>query len=541
MARQASDENDHIRVDEPDTELDAGLGDDTVFVTASGAVVLGGTGDDWLTTTIDFVRELPTIDDDGNEREGAVRELNTELRGDAGDDQLHASIRGRHDYYGDPLNLVARLHGGAGDDVLRIDLAGSGGRVEAFVDAGAGNDIVRVNTMTVEDYLGVSGPTTIEGGDGDDDIKIFADGGGTDFGGGYNHAIVNGGAGNDRIETYLDAYVVDGGATLNELDGGEGDDVIRAVAEAGSISGESGNDARGGAGNDDIEVTAIIRGYLDGEGRNTVRGDEGDDRIVTVVELGLEPGYGFDALIGVNWISGGGGQDTLSARIDLMGDRAQGTNELLGGDGDDRLTARLTFSAEGEDDESTGITGLNLLQGGEGDDRLTAIIRVEGGAEEAALHSELAGGEGADRLSVQGGEGNILEGNQDDDTLLGGSGDDRLVGGVGDDLLRGRGGDDTFVFGSIRGGERDRVLGFAIGEDLIDISRVDAKSWRSGNQSFTFDDSGEGGSGRVWVEEDPDGHGSLVHADNGRGVLVVSLLDGRSVDAGDYSAGDFLL
>ncbi|MFQ8432631.1 calcium-binding protein [Amaricoccus sp. W119] len=540
MARQASDENDHIRVDAPDTELDARRGTDTVFVTASGAVINGGLGDDWLTTTIDFVRE-PMEDEDGEEREDAVRELTTELRGDAGDDHLHASIRGRHDDFGDALNLTAKLDGGDGEDVLWIDLAGSGGLAEAFVDAGTGNDIVRVNTMTVDGYFGVSGPTTVEGGDGDDDISIFADGGGPDLPGAYNHAIVNGGAGNDRIETYLDAYSIDAGATLNELDGGDGDDVIRAVAEAGSTFGESQNDVRGGAGDDDIEVTAIIRAYLDGKGQNEVRGDEGDDRIVAAVEVGREPGDGFDALIGENRLSGGDGEDTLSARIDLMGDRAQGTNELIGGAGGDRLTARLTLSPEGEGDEHTGIIGVNLLQGGDGDDELTAIIRADGVAEDAALHSELAGGEGADRLSVQGGDGNILEGNQDDDTLLGGSGDDRLVGGVGDDLLRGRGGDDTFVFGSIRGGERDRVLGFAIGEDLIDISRVDAKSWRSGNQSFTFDDSGEGGSGRVWVEEDPDGHGSLVHADNGRSVLVVSLLDGRSVDAGDYSAGDFLL
>ncbi|MFQ8430656.1 hypothetical protein [Amaricoccus sp. W119] len=43
------------------------------------------------------------------------------------------------------------------------------------------------------------------------------------------------------------------------------------------------------------------------------------------------------------------------------------------------------------------------------------------------------------------------------------------------------------------------------------------------------------------MEEDPNGSGSLLHADNGRGILVVSIRDGGGMDASDYEASDFLL
>ena len=289
----------------------------------------------------------------------------------------------------------------------------------------------------------------------------------------------------------------DAGAVYLSIDGGDGDDNLSASASGGGdFSGPVENNVRGGGGSDSITIEAGTR--------NSAYGGDGGDTIV---------------------ISGGAG---------AVDTDAEASNFAHGGDGADSITARLDFYVMYQE-FGRGV-GTNVLEGGTGADRLTAIITGQDGTELDA-HSELYGGEGADRLSVRGGEGNILTGNQGDDTLIGSAGADRLVGGQDDDLLRGRGGEDVFAFGSIRNGERDRIGDFAIGEDVIDLAYIDANVFRVGNQAFVFSD--RAGTGRVWVEDE--GQRSVVYADNGRSVLEIALLDGRGVEASDYSASDFLL
>ncbi len=140
---------------------------------------------------------------------------------------------------------------------------------------------------------------------------------------------------------------------------------------------------------------------------------------------------------------------------------------------------------------------------------------------------------------MKGGEGNVLNGGAGNDTLIGGSGSDTLIGLQGDDALQGKGGADIFLFGFIRSGERDRIADFVIGEDVIDLSQIDANRDRAGEQSFRF--GTREGTGRAWIEEDPDSTGSILYADDGHRVLEVLLKDGRAVSADDYSASDFLL
>ena len=184
------------------------------------------------------------------------------------------------------------------------------------------------------------------------------------------------------------------------------------------------------------------------------------------------------------------------------------------------------------------VDGFAEIQGGAGNDLISATVSsdVEAG------HSELYGGQGNDHLTVSGGEGNILEGNQGKDTLFGGSGADRLIGGQDDDVLRGNSGADEFVFGAARGGERDRIADFRIGTDVMDISGIDANVFRAGNQSFTFSAPDDWhGTARLCVEDEAGTSRSIVYADNGRAVLEIALSDGRNVDAEDYSASDFLL
>ena len=240
---------------------------------------------------------------------------------------------------------------------------------------------------------------------------------------------------------------------------------------------------------------------------------------------------------------GDGGADTLQLSVSAggFGGSAEGSNEAYGGDGNDIVVATIELTTGGDDggNEILPNGGLNLVYGDDGNDRLSASIIVDDASELGLARSELYGGTGDDRLKVSGGDENFLTGNQGNDTLLGSTGDDRMIGGQGDDYLKGYAGDDTFEFQSARNGERDRIDGFAIGDDLIDVSRIDANAWRGGNQSFSFDATGDGGTGKIWVEDY--GTRSIVHADTGRAVLDIVLLDGRGVDASDYGASDFIL
>ncbi|MFQ8430652.1 calcium-binding protein [Amaricoccus sp. W119] len=229
-----------------------------------------------------------------------------------------------------------------------------------------------------------------------------------------------------------------------------------------------------------------------------------------------------------------------------IGNRADGIILIIANDvtadgdaGDDLLTARIETSNVWIEEYPT--AAVNTIEGGGGDDRITGVVSLgETFDETGEFRSELYGREGDDLITARGGFDNILVGNQDDDTLRGSGSTDRLIGGQGADVLSGGGGADEFVFEGPRGetSERDQILAFTQGEDKFDISAIDANVFQGGNQRFSFDDGT--GSGHAWVEEDPDSNGSLLYADNGRGVLVVSIRDG-GMDASDYEASDFLL
>jgi Ca2+-binding RTX toxin-like protein len=144
--------------------------------------------------------------------------------------------------------------------------------------------------------------------------------------------------------------------------------------------------------------------------------------------------------------------------------------ELAGG-GVDQVYAALAVYVLPEDVENLSYSGYgsftgtgnglaNVVQGGGGDDSIAGV----GGNDE-----------------LRAGSGN--------DWVNGGAGDDLLIGGGGADALTGGTGADTFRFGSYESGtgaEADRVLDFTSGEDMIDLSSIDADLWTSGNQAFAF-------------------------------------------------------
>jgi VCBS repeat-containing protein len=165
---------------------------------------------------------------------------------------------------------------------------------------------------------------------------------------------------------------------------------------------------------------------------------------------------------------GNGGADTatLTVTVTPLSDIAvqTGTNkaDVLNGDWA-RAGIDDTIHGGSGNDQIDGKAGADFLYGGVGDDQIW-------------------GGEGIDRLfgeagndMLSGGLGNDrLYGDVGDDRLYGDAGDDILVGGQGNDWLAGGAGADTYVFlsGKSKAAEQDRILGFDLADDQLNLQGV---------------------------------------------------------------------
>lgn len=263
-------------------------------------------------------------------------------------------------------------------------------KIDAFIEAGAGNDTVTAGAGndTIQSGTGVD---TVTSGDGDDVITIEGTRGIVNAGKGND--TIYGGNGNDVLDAGPGFDFVSGGGGNNQIDGGDDDD---------TLYGGDGNDTiSGGGGNDLIDT---------GGGRNTVYGGSGND----FISLGgtFNAAYGEaenDTIIGsagTDYIYGGGGNDSLigASGDDLLYGEA-GDDTLDGGTGDDLL------DGGGDNDSLMGGQGDDALDGGMGNDRLY-------------------GGEDSDSLTWS-----LTEGN---DTIEGGTGHDTLalLGTDGVDFVR---------------------------------------------------------------------------------------------------------
>ena len=105
------------------------------------------------------------------------------------------------------------------------------------------------------------------------------------------------------------------------------------------------------------------------------------------------------------------------------------------------------------------------------------------------VDGDIHGGLGFDTIGGGAGQ-DVIFGDNGNDVLKGGGGNDILTGGTGRDTLRGGLGDDSFNFNSVNdsavGAQRDHIVDFAQGEDVIDVSTIDANAGVGGNQTFDF-------------------------------------------------------
>lgn len=201
--------------------------------------------------------------------------------------------------------------------------------------------------------------------------------------------------------------------------------------------------------------------------------------------------------------------------------------------------ASLTIAVTGVD---TGNAADNHLLGTDGADQLVG----KGG------HDRLEGADGNDTLignngrdTILGASGDdVLIGNRGRDVLHGGNDNDTLIGGSAKDFLWGGEGEDTFVFqrvGDSRAGgsTRDRIWDFERGEDVIDLSGIDAMTGGGGfNNTFQWIGESAFSGKKGELRYNDRGDKVLVQADrNGDGKADIEI----QVDVGDLNSDDFIL
>jgi Ca2+-binding RTX toxin-like protein len=224
-------------------------------------------------------------------------------------------------------------------------------------------------------------------------------------------------------------------------------------------------------GDDNLTSTneAIYCEILGGDGNDTLALSPGLPRGL------IDGGAGNDVIFGsvnADYLYGGSGNDTIEGG---------GINDFVdGGSGNDNITAH------------------GIIFGGSGNDTINApdsdnvIDRIDCGAGNDNCNA----GDGNDR--VIGGAGN--------DSLNGGDGADILVGGSGSDVLNGHDLDavDIFRFTSVKdslpgANKRDTIVFEPL--DIVDLSRIDANTSKTGDQKFIFigDDPFSGKRGQLHV------------------------------------------
>ncbi|HEY8381126.1 MAG TPA: right-handed parallel beta-helix repeat-containing protein [Microvirga sp.] len=352
----------------------------------------------------------------------------------------------------------AYILGSAGSDVINGTVSVAGQRTTTdendTVNGGGGND--RIETLGGHDLMvSLSGNDTLNGGSGNDTIDA-----------GSGNDLVLAGSGDDVIVVRASELTWD---TLDAGETGEsvGDTLkiegtgalVLANFDAAKVGIEiwagNGQGVVGTTGNDVIDLSGLVKvGAL-----TFVDGMSGNDRLVgTAVANDLRGGSGADT------ITGGGGSDTVTG--------GGGADQLSGGAGDDRFVIVAAGDAVGDvmaggtGTDTLAIAGTIVAQIHSFDAAASSIENLVGngrhlygtgnadsidlsGLQSLSGVTYVDGGTGADTLrGTNLSAGDDLRGGGGTDTLSGGAGDDRLDGGTEADELFGDAGSDHLLGGA---------------------------------------------------------------------------------------------
>ena len=343
------------------------------------------------------------------------------------------------------------LPGTSGDDVI----VGRGGN--DVIQGRGGNDRICGNGG-VDTLQGGRGDDRLQGGGGDDTLLSevgddrYLGGTGIDVAD-YSQAYFTSKSDGLKVNLATGRAKGEGADRLASVEGvigsGYGNDVLTANDAGSMLDGDFGADILIGGASADI----LVAGATDAD-PDTLEGNGGDDTL----DFG---GSGEDRLTyehapgGVNidlvlsTVSGGDGSDTLVGSPlyvygSSYGDHIIGDDDgniLIGGAGAD------TIEGGGYYDTISPGRGNDTVDGGAGEDSVsyadtTASVTVD------LLLGSVTGGSGSDTLSGIEDVGgtpfdDVIEGDDDHNSLGGGAGDDTLIGRGGNDFLYGGNGNDT--------------------------------------------------------------------------------------------------
>jgi len=613
---QGNGGNDFMRGDDGDDQLSGGFGNDTLRGASGVDSFDGGTGGEGLNygssifgDKVDFyddfanqgvVADLRTgiISNDGYGN--AETMVNIESLGDGtafadtfyGDDDANG-LKGSfgdtlHGFGGaDHIELAgapASTDGGDGVDILLLHhdagplLPGANGdpfaetaaamTVGWKVDLAAGtlrDGYGRTGTVTgienltgtvlADDLRGDSGNNVIEGGAGNDNLRL-QDGG---------DDTVLGGAGNDNL------FLIGALTSADVVNGGAGVDTLVLQGPYGSLT-LTANVTQ-------IENVSILGG------NNTHFGEPGTNRydyVLTTNDANFAAGVqarinGAALLEGEDFtfdgsaetdasyvVYGGKGRDTLLGGLgnDIFfyaEERFATGDTVNGGAGYDGMFLRgnytIDFNAPGYTGLFTNIENLTLTSatderyarggGTEFDYNLTLSNAIVNAGQTLTVSGALLMASETMILDASQESDGLLRlfGGRADDTLKGGANADLLHGNLGSDQLTGNGGADMFRYDSTaesNSSSMDQILDFTPGTDKIDLSRIDASSLAAGDQAFAWIGSNafSGSAGQLRAYEQS-GTWFVEGDTNGDSVadLVIALTLEGPVPLG---AGDFL-
>ena len=359
---------------------------------------------------------------------------NDTLIGDAGDNSLNGG--GGNDTFKAAINDGNdALIGGAGVDIYDLSATNAGATVTttSATSAQIGTD----SLATIENIIGSQGNDTITLGAG---VNVVDGRGGDDFTiAGAGNDLLSGGAGNDTFSyTFGDgADTVDGGADTDTLNiwGTTGNNTLDVIFNGTALTTFEGGTL--------ASVEAVTADLLDGSDTLTYAGTTAD----VAVNLLAHTALGFASIAGIENVTGGSGNDTLT------GDAL--VNRLNGGAGND------TYFANNGDI-------LSEAAGGGSDSVFTTSNTFTLAANLENLTFTGVG----DFTGTGNGSNNVITGGVGFDTLSSGGGSDTLIGGAGNDLMNGGAGNDMFAFGPLFGS--DTITGFDAnstgGQDLLNLS-----------------------------------------------------------------------
>lgn len=295
---------------------------------------------------------------------------------------------------------------------------------------------------------------------------------------------------------------------------------------------------RGATGTNKNDVFKMSPGYLDD--KLHLVGGAGTDTIQVVKGSSLKL-TAFGRLDGIEVIdmtkAPSVGTVTISKKTALQSDKGYLTVKV-------DSTGTKIATTDIKDVDLVRISGSGPVKLDNGGAYISAAsgtkLNVTGG--KGSDHIE--GGSSADKIN--GGSGNdFIDGGKGKDILSGGSGNDRITGGLGADVLTGGSGADRFIFTStkdstVAASGRDTIKDFYRSQgDLIDVSRIDANTKKSGGQAFSFIDKDvfSGKAGELRYEKS--GSGTLVTGDvNGDKKADFSIFVDHLIT---FKASDFIL